>query len=427
MTPVLLCFYGRSSRQALERHLYLIACHTLTTMSTQTIAVKAQKVDYFSGATTKFIATIKASDLKGIEFPLNANVRRPSRNYVVNSILSSIRDLSGNMVIDAPIFAVAESVKVSGDNAGGSKIEIAFNETQGILDGGHRLEALRIANIDLGQYATDKVFFQLHIETGLDLQASRQKAIALNTSKNPARYEIMNAAGDFDWMKDAVDASRFPFIQYYSGQFPAGFEQDSMINCLQLNILPLLVNRKYNPHALGAIDRNRHPLFVSSSDGPFGGNSIDHLINANKKRLNDHGADLFNDLLFLYCLCLKTLDAAAESRPMPFIKATQKKTSATHLPDGTILKHVHPCRAYWSIMMSSFRLCMNEDFTWAINPARQQNKAQLLFKRLSTVMSNELRKPSRALYAAGFVSKDVKLWDSVYAKAEELIEGGLFK
>ena len=397
------------------------------TISTQTIAVKAQKIDYFSGATTKFIATIKASDLKGIDFPLNANVRRPSRNYVVNSILSSIRDLTGEMVIDAPIFAVAENVKVVSGSAEGSTIEIAFSLDQGILDGGHRLEALRIANIDPGQYAVDKVFLQLHIETGLDSQAARQKAIALNTAKNPSRYEMMNAAGEFDWMKEAVDPLRFPFIQYYSGQFAAGFEQDPMINCMQLNSLMPLVDPKYNPHALGAIDRNRHPLFLSSTNGALSGDGAIDIMNANKKRLNSKGAELFNDLISLYCLCLKCLDAAADLRVMPFIAPSSKKSAATHLPDGTILKYKHPCRAYWPLMLSTLRICMNEDFSWKVNPAQRTDKAEVLFMRLTTVMSNELKRPSRALYSPGFVVKDAKLWDAVYAKAEELIQGGLFE
>jgi hypothetical protein len=399
-------------------------------MQTQKLLLPVMSCNEFPGVTTKFVATVRAFDLKNVQLPLNANVRKPTRNYVVNSILESIKTKHGVMLIESPIFVACRSARImaASDKPGKYYLELEFDSIDGVIDGGHRLESIRLAIIDRGQYDTDNVFLSFHVEAGLSKEAIAAKAIALNTSKNPAVYELSNFKGEYDWLKECLQDTEFTHVQYFSGQLSGGFDGDSFCRVSNLMFLLQVLNPSYDPKKLGALPKQRHPMFTSG--GSLGGHAMVSLCAANKKRVesNPHFMkDLMVDALRLYCLILKHLDAAVSRSPLPFITTVKDARKASHLPDGSVLIHKHPSRLYIVPMLSCFRLLMEDNFNgWKVNPLDDMPSTEKMIKALITKFRYIMQRGDRSMLGTAIVYKDAYTWDQLYAKAESDIQEGKY-
>jgi len=384
----------------------------------QKLLLPVVSYDEFSGHTRKLTANVRMSDLRNISLPLNANVRRPTRNHVVESILSSIKDKHGTMLIDAPIFVVCENAKgvISRDGLQ-HFLELEFLPWQGVLDGGHRLESARIANIDQGTYDTDNVFMQFQIEVGLSQAKTNDKAVALNTSKNPARFEIMNFQGKFDWMKRQTEGTKYKYIQYCTGTLPGGFEGDPVLRITNLVSLPSLVDPRFDPHKLGASALHRHPISLSLHNCVGARNRI----KAGSAQCEQIGSMII-DLLDLYCLVFELIDIRQQKTRLPLIRPVKDLRKGTHLPDGTILMYKHPARLYACAILSCFRLLMNIDLTWKVNPIENLECTKRFVNKLITELKVIMTMGERDQMCASVLAKDAYIWDRMYAKAETEID-----
>lgn len=386
---------------------------------TQKLLLPVVTYDEFQGLTRKYVAKVRMSDLRKIDFPLNANVRRPTRNYVVNNILDSISKKQGTMLIESPIFVVCNTASlVLSHDRSTHLIEMTFTDWQGVLDGGHRLLASRLANLDRGTYDTDNVFLHFQIEVGLSKEATGEKAISLNTSKNPAAYELANFRGEFDWFKELVADSHFKYIQYYSGQLQGGFEGDPALNIKILTILPQIVDPRYDPHVLGASPKKRHPMFLSSSSSG-GSDSFLDMLRANKSRFAS--SNLMVDLLELYCEIYRLVDSRHFRKKLPFIAQVNDSRKATHLPDGTILSFKHPARFYVLPILSCFRLLLTDQFEWKEYPLANIVRSRRFIDKLITVMTELMSRRDRAQSTVSILYRDVDIWDRLYARAEKAL------
>lgn len=184
--------------------------------------------------------------------PLDANVRRPSKNMVTDSILSSLRD--GTNSIDSPFHISVDSAKKTGDT-----LFLTFSDIHnGLLDGGHRLLSLCLASSE-GVDLTG-VSVHLVIYSGFDDESLMKKAVALNTSRAVNKMSLHNYAGKFDWMKDSLEKYR---ISYYTGQLNGNKVTDAACTVSRIGMILLCLDTSYSPYSIDG--KKRHPVYISKS------------------------------------------------------------------------------------------------------------------------------------------------------------------
>jgi hypothetical protein len=385
-------------------------------MKTQSIRLKVIDCIQYPGCSKRFIASCFANDLKGVEFPLDANVRRPTRNNVVKSMLADAKEYASRderMVVPASLFFVCEEVKLSRTNSG-VFVDLFFGNGQGLADGAHKSEFARITNLDPGTYRPENIFLGLDIEIIKEKEKVTRRAVALNNSQNPTALDLVNARGELDEFKSIFDGSKFRFIHYMSGKLPAGFDGNPTCKASRIFLLPTLLNKKYDPAKVGELNRDRHPMFLANNTGN-GSTKRESVLRANTK----YSKKFWLDCVELYCDIFKALDKSHDRVPLPFIRSSSNQLNRTHLPDGTILRYKHPVGAYIAPIMSCFRVVIDSDGEF---PEEWTRLKESLIRSLISETRYIVKRREYSDTFLSIIHRDVYPWDRLWRAAEATLD-----
>lgn len=333
------------------------------------------------------------------KIPLDANVRRPTKNSVVTSIVETLKN-QPKTVISSPIHISADFEILPN-----SSIKLYFkkrgNFSDGILDGGHRLLAFVLAAIH--KVPLTQAFVNITVYSGLSGEQLRRKAIALNTSKTVSSMSLANYRGDFDWMKDILRDYR---IAYCQGQF--GKYVNSVEGCCTIERvckLILLLDPTYDPRDLQS--NKEHPIYVTG--GLF-----------KRKDFHNKIRDLFplvHDALEIQTSIYLLFDEKHKKNGASLItKDLKDSRHATRLPTGEILSFNIASHSIIFPMLSAFRSVVKqkENSELLYIDLKEDQKIKIIKKMFSRIIDilKQDRNRGRTLSK---ISEDPYLWQEMYA------------
>lgn len=386
---------------------------------THKIHLEATQVGEFRTAYgKKIVATVVGSSLnkRKAYLPLDPNIRRPTKNFVVQGILENIKSFSGSYTIGGQISVVCRSVKILTGREGQAPyvIEIEMAQGDGVIDGGHRCEAMYKANMNPDIFLTENVFLTFSIEEGLPEQVRKERAVIENTSKSPRGSSIAFHRGDYDWLVEIIkDDGRFPNIAFTEGH--VGVSDCPQCRLSHLAILPLFVDTdRYDPMQIGSgIIKLKHPARFSSRTNSLGGLTQNKVFEIMKRNIKLQNVAL--DLIEIYCDIHKEIDSRhrLSTGSLPGVKESSHVKRNTSLPDGTVLSCIISNRVYAPILISMFRVAL-DDWKWKIPLSEFKDS---FVKQLITSLIKEFGKASRGFSITDTIHKDEKLWDDMYKHA----------
>lgn len=217
------------------------------------------------------------------KIPLEANVRRPTKNSVTDSIISSL--VKGVQVISSPIHIAADCQKINTN-----LVKLTFRNrdgfSDGLLDGGHRLLSFCIASQQ--RIKLSEVFVNIIIYSKYDGNQLKDKAVALNTTKAVSKMSLANYSGIFDWMKPSLQGYS---IVYYEGQLnershngKTSTYTDGCCRITRIHQILIALDTGYSPKNID--DTQRHPRIALHSDRNMNLSAktliVNYLIHPNK-------------------------------------------------------------------------------------------------------------------------------------------------
>ena len=234
---------------------------------TDSIILKVHSINKFEfGEGTEYHVSVCVSDLLEANgkqesslmwnIPLEANVRRPNRNSVVDSIVDSLQ--KGIPTISSPLHISADCVRLKE-----GLIKLTFRHrdqfSDGLLDGGHRLLSFCVA-ANNGADLT-RTYVTIIVYSNFNGRTLKEKAVALNTSQAVSSMSLANYAGAFDWMKPSLEKYR---IIYHEGQF-GKYNNLTDVACTINRVCQLLLSldTSYSPCSVDG--KKRHPLYIVKS------------------------------------------------------------------------------------------------------------------------------------------------------------------
>lgn len=281
-------------------------------------------VEFASYNAKKFLIVARASDLLAESaspiprtiLPIHANLREPSaKSIAVKGILASIEKNLFHEISD-PIQVACKSVKqylgkpVNGKQERGL-LMLFDNETDGVMDGSHRLHALWLAKMH--GYNLDNVRVTLMVSEGIDIKA---KCLELNTYSAPTKIALMDKNGSFDHIK-SLYADSFPFIRYRDNQ--SGTSDYSLCAIRNLDTL------------------------IKRATGLTSGNFSNHTGNVGKHKNGELNSGissdrnywlLLNEIYPVLTFLFELLEKSAIAKECRFVTVPCKKTIYAKLMDG---------------------------------------------------------------------------------------------
>ncbi|MFN9558295.1 MAG: hypothetical protein ACK56B_06875 [Dolichospermum sp.] len=326
------------------------------------------------------------------KIPLTANVRRPTKNSVIESIIESLK--KGISVISSPLHLAADCSKITA-----SLIRLTFKDSDGLLDGGHRLLAFCMAanfkEIDISQ-----VFVNIIIYSGFDEIELKEKAIALNTSKAVSKMSLANYSGDYDWMKPQLEKYR---IIYHEGQF--GVQTTNVDGCCtiaRICSLILALDPSYSP---SNTSKKKHPKL-----------SI-HAANSIRRDLVPKKLfSLVHDAIDIQSKIFKRLEEQHHSSATGtrFTKSGNDARKYTKLPNHEILTCVITQQSLVFPIISGFRVFVEKTETGDYRlQVSEKTKISLIKKMLTRYFQISMQ----AKYAGqplSSIAKDDYVWAEMY-------------
>jgi hypothetical protein len=373
----------------------------------QTIQLKVLSFHEFAVREGKEIhATVSIEDLINANgsqesylrwnFPLEANVRRPSANAITKSIVESLES-DPFMVVSSPIH-VSATCKITASKS----IQLTFNDLDGILDGGHRMLAFAQASnkrINLSQATTTVVIY-----SNFSREALRDKAIALNTSKAVSSMSLSNYRGDYDDIKPLLEKYRIAYYEGQHGSYSVGVEGCCTIS--RIAQIVLILDPSYNPANLTS---KCHPTaFVKSG--------AMHTRKDYKERLR-FMMQLAEDAIELQStLLLIVNDRHEKGKKTPFTAQTNDPRRRTKLPTGEILSCTVSKQSFLFPIISAFRAAIIESDNGkkisiqVPNPHRKRLLSKMLSRYLEVIAQIKYQGQGQAA-----ISQDTYVWNEMYA------------
>lgn len=350
------------------------------------------------------------------KLPLAANVRRPSKNKVTQSIVKSLNN--GNLVVSSPLHIVPFFCKVDYSN---KTITLEFNNnldyTQGILDGAHRLLSFILAynsSINLNDSFCSLVVYSNYSEDYL-----KAKAIALNNSMTVDSTSLLNHSGLLDAFKPALANYR---IIYFKNQFGSGLSQtpqtDGLCTINHIMRLLLCLDSSYPKN-----DGTRHPTFITSS-GNF-------ATRTDFQKKLQALFPLVHEVLWLQQELCDLVDTKFRLEQFqPFMIATNDSRRCTKLPTGTIMSGVLRKSQFIYPILSALRPyihyhteLVNGAITHSyINDLPHKNR---LKQHLKQLLSEYLAVTNQVKYKTmtdTTINKDSFIWEKLYVCVERRVD-----
>ena len=158
----------------------------------------------------KHYLIVRAADIPS-NIPLEANPRdaqgrdlnRRVYKQVKDSLFNRASEIGTFDLMNKGITVIAEQVRKLNDH----EYEMAFDEGQGIADGGHTYRLLDESRSD------EELPLEQHVEmrviTGVPISVIADIAKGLNTGMQVKEFAIENLRGNFDWIKQIIDGQSF--------------------------------------------------------------------------------------------------------------------------------------------------------------------------------------------------------------------------
>ena len=334
--------------------------------------------------------------------PLDANVRRPSKNKVVDGILATIKKYSDSKTpytFPTPIYLLCTSAQRLSNNSVQFDLSNREGKWDGILDGGHKIFTLKLAEklgLDL-----KNLYISVRIFIGYDSEEITALAIALNTSKQVKVTSLYNYQDYYAPIKRELADCR---ISYFEGDTSAPKD----IYCSVTRILCLLrmLDITYNPeNELKESNEKRHPIVLTKNNIP-----LDVLQNI----LNQYG-HLLRDAVNLQTDIAKELEKRYEkTKNVHYITRPKNSNSHTKLPTGETINCKLPSYIYILPILSAFKVFLSDDLQWNISMKCHSKK---IIRKLVTRLIDVLQQDKYSTVSADGNIKNSRLWDIVWNEA----------
>lgn len=347
------------------------------------------------------------------KLPLAANVRRPAKNKVTQSILKSLRE--GNVVISSPLHIVSISSKIDHFC---KRLTLDFNSnldyTQGILDGAHRLLSFILAHYE-GVNLTES-FCSLVIYSGYSEEYLKSKAVALNNSMNVDSVSLSHYSGLLDNFKSELDNYR---IIYYKNQFGSAIAQtpqtDGLCTINHIMRLLLCLDSSYPKN-----DGTRHPTYLTSSSN-F---ATREYFQKKLKAL----FPLVHDVLWLQEELCNLVDAKFRSEQFqPFMVATNDSRRCTKLPTNTTLSGILRKSQFIYPILSALRpyilykqeVINGNNSYYYISNLPHKNRLKQHLKQLLSQYLEIVKQVKYQTMIDTSINKDTFIWEKLYTSVEK--------
>lgn len=176
-----------------------------------TIILKGAKFveNTFADGSRQLVGTVQGDSFVGTDIPTEPNPRQ-----FVGDANPNYKDMIKTLRNEPEMFARKNSAGITlfataVDNMGDGSYKVTFSDGDGIANGGHTYNALRVAGRDSSQV-------KVTIEIGLDMDKVVEIATALNLNKKLQSYSLHNKEGAYDWHKKAL-ADKTDDIIYHEG------------------------------------------------------------------------------------------------------------------------------------------------------------------------------------------------------------------
>lgn len=344
------------------------------------------------------------SDYQTWNLPLESNVRRPSENNVVKSIINNLKNTSTEYTFPTPIYMSCTNVWQEG-----TYLCILLTDRDGIpdgiLDGGHRILGIKLADerdVDLSN-----VYICLRIFTGFSSQEITQTAIALNTSKHVRHTSINNYFNLYEPIKILLKDQT---ISFFEGDPSAPKD----VYCSVSRIISLLkcLDTDYHPRNQSqGRNEKRHPITSLSMVGNF--DRLPPFLEKYKHLLKS-AVDLQNEIALE--LDKRYVKACQSGENIPYVTSPRNK-KYTQIPSGATLSCKLPAAIYIFPIVSAFKVFLDKENKWTINFEKLHKR---IVRKLVTKMIEILRHSKYQGLAENTNVRNPKIWDMVWDEATKM-------
>lgn len=345
------------------------------------------------------------TDYKTWNIPLGANVRRPSENIIVRSILKSLSDNKTGYTFPSPIFILCSDIWKEED-----KVCVYLTNhkehSDGVLDGGHRLYALKLA--ESRDINLNNVFLSLRFFTNFSPEEISKTAIALNTSVQVRNTSISNYNGIYNPIKQVL-------VNYKIAYFENDPDAPNDCYCSVNRVLSLVkcLDTSFSKHnPTKDKGSKRHPICaIATVSIP---DRVPPLLEKYGHLLKD-AVDIQTEIALE--LNKRFLEIKNQERKGPLKYVVESKSRNTRLPTGEILSCKLPATIYIFPILSSLKVFLDSNNQWY--PEFKKHRTRVL-GRLITKLANTLGHVKYDTVKEIHNARNEKIWDVIWDEAEKI-------
>lgn len=350
--------------------------------------------------------------------PCNPNVRKPAENAITKSIEVGIKKANlSQKVYDIPSSIYLAAIEIK---EGNGFIFIKFGEEGGVLDGAHRLLAIKLAG--LHHVKLDKTILNFQVYVNYPLTEIKELSLKLNLSKTPNHTSINHYKGEYDEIKEIANKYGLKFTYFTNENCFGGND----LTLIQRNIVLIQsLNPLYNPDnsTLNATNPKRHPNSLGRKT-----TSKNQSIRVSQYEDKDV-TKLFVDAIKLQTMIANQLDKLVTNKSFKYVEFKR----VTTLPTKTVLGNDYvnfsfPPNIYILPLVSAFRACLNpNEPKWLIEDDTE-------FMKFAKVAIHKMLKQYLVFFgqvkyrerSSTSLMDDYEIWNALYTIVKiEATESGL--
>lgn len=155
------------------------------------------------------VLTMKTDQLKGVDIPLGANPRRPSKaNKNVKAMIHQLETDPANFrKKNEGIAIIANEAVIDTQN---KQVLFDVNTRQGVINGGHTYHTV-------SKHGVPEATVRVEINTGVADELTAEIAASRNASKKLSAESELNHIGTFDWIKQSLPKRMVKDICFFEG------------------------------------------------------------------------------------------------------------------------------------------------------------------------------------------------------------------
>lgn len=341
-----------------------------------------------------------ATDYTTWNIPLEANVRRPSENIIVRSILRSLSENKTSYTFHSPIFILCSAIWKEEDNVCVSLTNHS-ERNDGVLDGGHRLYALKLA--ESRDINLNNVFLSLKFFTNFSSEERSKTAIALNTSAQVRNTSISNYNGIYNPIKQVLVGYK---IAYFENDPKA--PKDCYCNVNRVLALVKCLDTSFGKNnETKARGSKRHPICaIATVSRP---DRVSPLL--------EKYGHLLKDAVDIQSEIAEEINKRFKDDKKKLLYVAESKKCNTELPTEHILDCKLPATIYIFPILSSLKVFLDDNNQWY--PGFKKHRTRVL-SRLITKMTNILDQAKYNTVKELHNARNEKIWDVIWDEAEKI-------